>query len=327
MGSDAATSVTNADARFHSVANAYAIGPALQPTVGSPNPMLPNVALSRRLADHLVPVAPAVEEGPRSLFNGVDLRGWEMAGPGTFVVCEGALQAHPGTDIGLLWCTTPTPPDFVLRCEWRCSAADDNSGVFVRFPCVHTMGFANPAYVAVQFGFEVQIDKAGSPDGLDLHRTGAIYGESDQASHLRPALPPGQWNTYEIQVQDQTYVVFLNGAQVTRFDNHHPGRGEPSKPNAPSFIGLQTHTGHVAFRNIQLRSALTTPTPGWRRLRSARRGARRAHGAGRRRQSYAHPRALPGRHGRLGAPRRSAVRSSPPRQSPVTNVDRLGRRS
>ena len=254
MGSDPATSVTDADARFHSVANAYAIGPALQPTVGSPNPMLINVALARRLADHLVPVAPSAEEGPRTLFNGVDLRGWEMAGPGTFDVCDGTLQARPGADIGLLWCTTPTPPDFVLRCEWRCSAPDDNSGVFVRFPCVHTMGYGNPAWAAVQFGFEVQIDEAGSPDGLDIHRTGAIYGERNQTSHLRPALPPGQWNTYEIRVEDQTHTVTLNGEQVTRFDNPHPGRGEPSKPNAPSFIGLQAHTGTVAFRNIQLQA-------------------------------------------------------------------------
>ncbi len=252
MGSDPATSVTNEDARFHGVVNAYAVGPALQPTVGSPNPMLPNIALGRRLADHLVPVAPSPAEGPRRLFNGVDLDGWEMAGRGRFVVANATLQTIPDGDLGLLWSTTPTPSDFVLRCEWRCSRADDNSGVFVRFPNSNSKGYDNPAYVGVHFGFEVQIDDLGSPDGADIHRTGAIYGEPDQVLSLRPALPIGQWNTYEIRVEGHSYTVCLNGTQVSRFDNQHAGRGLESKPNAPSFVGLQVHTGSVAFRNIEL---------------------------------------------------------------------------
>src|SRR4029453_10349364 len=40
MGTNANTSVTNEEARFHHVANAYVAGPALFPTIGSPNPML-----------------------------------------------------------------------------------------------------------------------------------------------------------------------------------------------------------------------------------------------------------------------------------------------
>ena len=72
MGDSPANSVTDADARFHNIANAYAVGPAVQPTIGSPNPMLTGVALAHRLADHLVPVAATLGEGPRTLFNGVD---------------------------------------------------------------------------------------------------------------------------------------------------------------------------------------------------------------------------------------------------------------
>jgi hypothetical protein len=48
----------------------------------------------------------------------------------------------------------------------------------------------------------------------------------------------------------QTYTVELNGIQVTQFTNPYADRGVPSRPDAPSFIGLQTHTGIVAFRNI-----------------------------------------------------------------------------
>jgi Domain of Unknown Function (DUF1080)/GMC oxidoreductase len=254
MGDDPAASVTDSNARFHDVANAYALGPTLQPTVGSPNPMLTSIALGRRLASHLVPLAPRVGEGPRSLFNGQDLEGWEMAGQGSFVIANGVLQAAPGGDLGLLWSTTPTPPDFVLRCEWRQSQANDNSGVFVRFPNPNSKGYNNTAYVGVHFGFEVQIDETGAPDGANQHRTGAIYGEPNQAFDLQPALPVGQWNSYEIRVQGQTYTVQLNGVQVTQFNNPHAGRGLPSRPDAPSFLGLQAHTGAVAFRNLQMQA-------------------------------------------------------------------------
>jgi hypothetical protein len=134
----------------------------------------------------------------------------------------------------------------------RLSPPDDNSGVFVRFPNPNSKGYDNPAYVAVHFGFEVQIDETGAPDGAPQHRTGAIYDEPNQAFALQPALPVGQWNSYEIRVQADTYTVQLNGIQVTEFTNPHADRGVPSRPDAPRFIGMQAHTGVVAFRNIEI---------------------------------------------------------------------------
>lgn len=252
MGDDPNGSVTNSDGRFHDVDNAYALGPTLQPTVGSPNPMLTSIALGRRLADHLVPLAPRPGDPPRALFNGQNLDGWETAGQGIFTVSNGALEASGGAGLGLLWSTTPTPADFILRCQWRQTNATDNSGVFVRFPIPNSKGYSNPAYVAVHFGFEAQIDGTGAPDGASQHSTGAIYGEPNQTFNLQPALPVGQWNDYECRVQGQTYTILLNGAQVTQFNNPNAGRGLPSRLDAPSFVGLQAHTGTVAFRNIEL---------------------------------------------------------------------------
>ena len=89
---------------------------------------------------------------------------------------------------------------------------------------------------------------------------GRDLGEAEVAEGawwVLDALPVGQWNAYEIRVdgpQSQTYTVLLNGAQVTQFNNPHAGRGLPSRPDAPSFIGLQAHTGNVAFRNIELQA-------------------------------------------------------------------------
>jgi hypothetical protein len=193
-----------------------------------------------------------------SLFDGVSLGGWAMAGEGKFVAVDGNLSAVPsGSGIGLLWNTTPTPADFELRLEWRRTADDDNSGVFVRFPDPNSKGYMNTAWVGVNFGFEVQIDDAGQPDGAAMHRTGAIYNQPVQAFNLQPSLPVGEWNGYVIRVQGQTYTVELNGVQVTQFvfsgDPAVPDRGLPGTAAQPRFIGVQAHTGLVSFRNVGIR--------------------------------------------------------------------------
>jgi hypothetical protein len=195
--------------------------------------------------------------GSSSLFDGVSLAGWQMAGDGKFVAVDGNLTSLPGCGgIGLLWNTTPTPPDFVLKLAFRRTADDDNSGVFVRFPDPGSKGFDNTAWVGVRFGFEVQIDETGRPDHAPQHLTGAIYDQPDQQFSLMPSLPAGQWNAYEIRVQGQTYTVLLNGTQVTRFvfdgDPSWPDRGLPSTASEPRFIGLQAETGMVSFRDIEI---------------------------------------------------------------------------
>jgi choline dehydrogenase-like flavoprotein len=53
MGEDPATSVTDPVGRFHHVANAYACDQSIFPTVGSVNPVLTGLTLTRRLAEHL----------------------------------------------------------------------------------------------------------------------------------------------------------------------------------------------------------------------------------------------------------------------------------
>jgi hypothetical protein len=268
MGDDPNNSVTDRSARFHRVPNLYVAGPALFPTVGSPNPMLTGTALARRLADHLA--APFIAQaGFTSLFDGASLQGWQMStirnqpghdDPGHFVVTNGALVAVPGSDIGLLWHTQPTPPDFVLRLEWRRWQEDANSGVFLRFPDPESRNYDNSAFVAVDFGFEVQIDQLAAPDGAAIHKTAAIYGfQGPNNPNALPVNPIGEWNAFEIQVQGQNYTVTLNGVPVTAFvfaagsDALHPDRGLPSTNAVPRFIGLQTHTRRVAFRNIELK--------------------------------------------------------------------------
>jgi choline dehydrogenase-like flavoprotein len=276
MGVSPAQSVTTPNGRFHQVVNAYAVGPALLPTMGSPNPMLSGVALARRLAEHLVsPLAvPALAPGFIWLFDGsqASLANWQQAGPGGFDYDpnEQVTTARPGNDIGLLFYTVKGFSNFTLRLQFRLDSRTDNSGVFVRFRdprqgpppgLVDPRIAGNPALLAVDTGFEIQIDEAAQPDQLDKHRTGAVYSidpgpaPGQQAYARGSALQPGEWNDYELQVAGDTYTVLLNGSQTTSFTNTDAQRGVPASQDANSgFIGLQTHTGAVAFRAIQIKA-------------------------------------------------------------------------
>lgn len=246
----AGSSVTNADGRFHHVDNAYVAGPALFPQMGSANPSLTATALARKTATEVVKqftVAPSTTF--KSLFNGT-LAGWQMAGSGGFNIFGNVLESFGG--IGLLWYTREEFENFILRLEWRASSPTDNSGVFIGFPSLNSSDPANDWQLAVDRGYEVQIDDTGfNPDTQQfndpLHQTGAIY--TFAASSRIASKPVGQWNLYEIEASSTNIKVTLNGELVTDFvtDGSRPKRGH---------IGLQNHHGGsaVQFRNIQIRS-------------------------------------------------------------------------
>jgi len=276
MGEDPTSSVTDEWGRFHEASNLYAIGPAVLPTLGSPNPMLSGVALARRTGDHLVaPSAPpAPEAGFRYLFDGAEktFAQWQKVGGGAFALIDGAIvtQTDPAGELGLIFYARQAFTDFILRLQFRTGSPTDNSGVFVRSRdprqpvpdrnqpgVLHT--YNNKHWVAVDTGFEVQIDDTAGPDGQDKHRTGAIYAidlgaqAGQQSYHRPPPLVPGQWNDYEIEVRGNTYTVRLNGAVTTAFTNTDGFRGKPNAADpASGFLGLQTHTGRIAFRNIRI---------------------------------------------------------------------------
>ncbi len=274
MGTDPTRSVTTPDGRFHNVVNAYALGPALLPTVGSPGPMLSGVALARRLGDHLVaPLPPPdLEDGFEWLFDGTaaTFGHWLQAGPGSMFLDEDErlVTARPGSDIGLWFFGDRGFADFVLRLQFRIEAQSDNTGVFVRFrdprsappDPVDPWLRANPARIAVHTGFEVQVDDLARDDGADCCRTGALYdiattGESATQTYSRgSALQPGAWNDYEITVSGDSYAVRLNDHVTSVYANPDPARGVSADQDASSgFIGLQQHTGNVSFRAVRIR--------------------------------------------------------------------------
>ncbi|MDQ4072804.1 MAG: DUF1080 domain-containing protein [Thermoproteota archaeon] len=180
-----------------------------------------------------------------NLFDGT-LNGWRMAGKGGFKVIfeEGPQQVRPYLKtyggMGLLWYCTKMFRDFVLRLEWKVCRMADNSGIFVRFsdpqdePCI-----------AVNTGYEIQIDDVGQPDGNPIHMTGAIY--SFKAPAKITSKPVGEWNRIIINVMGQRYTIIINNDTVVKdFVGNRLREG---------YIGLQNHDEQsiVCFRNIMIK--------------------------------------------------------------------------
>ena len=163
-----------------------------------------------------------------------------MAGRSKFLIIreEGALQSEAG--MGLLWYTEKIYHNFILELDWKVNHKADNSGVFVRFPYPD-----NDPMIAVNNGYEIQIDDLAMPDGNPLHLTGAIYGFSPASKEI-VSKQVGQWNTFEIQVIDQKYTVILNDNIVTELVGNRPLVG---------YIGLQNHDSKskVSFRSIRIK--------------------------------------------------------------------------
>lgn len=172
------------------------------------------------------------KDGWRTLFDGKSLDGWTMSGPGKFDVKDGELLTDGG--MGLLWFSALELGDFEFECEWAMTKADDNSGVFVRFPMPRT------PWDAVNQGYEIQICDAADAK----HSTGSVY--SFQAPTKKASKPIGEWNRYRIRVRGQHYEVTLNDEVVCTYDGNRSTRG---------YVGLQNHSAGqvVRFRNLRVR--------------------------------------------------------------------------
>jgi hypothetical protein len=169
---------------------------------------------------------------PVVLWDGGSTGSWRQAGPGEFVVEDGALLAKGG--MGLFWYAEQSFSDFLLELEWRVEDADDNSGVFVRFPAP-----GDDPWVAVHAGYEIQIcDSAPAK-----HNTGSVYSFREP-THV-PTRPPGQWNRLAVRAVGQEYAVYVNGEEVCTYTGDRELEG---------YIGLQNHDdgSPVRYRNLRV---------------------------------------------------------------------------
>ena len=85
------------------------------------------------------------------------------------------------------------------------------------------VGFPDPGtdpWVAVDHGYEIQIDATDDPDST----TGAVYNfqAADTAARDAALKPPGEWNGYELRVEGKRIRVYLNGTLINDFTSTVP---------------------------------------------------------------------------------------------------------
>jgi len=181
------------------------------------------------------------------LYNGKDMTGWKMVGPGRFVIEEGMLKTEGG--MGLLYYTGKPFGNTTIRVVFKTASERANSGVFIRLP-----EQPNDPWYGVHNGYEVQIDAAGD----EWHCTGAIYSLSKVTERTQK----DGWNTMEIELKGQVTKVSLNGKVINTFrgDQTVPPRkawSEPVRGPRPDvgYIGLQNHDEKsvVYFKEVSVK--------------------------------------------------------------------------
>ncbi len=173
---------------------------------------------------------------PIPLFNGKDLTGWKMAGPGTTVwKVEDRSLVSPGNGPELI--NASSFEDFKLHVEFNC-AANSNSGVYLRGR------------------YEVQIE-TDSIEEPPSHHLGGVYGFLAAS----PELPrkPGEWQSFDITLIGRWVTVVQNGQTI--IDHKEipgiTGGALDSHEELPGPVYLQgSEKGHVAYRSIVITPAV-----------------------------------------------------------------------
>jgi hypothetical protein len=172
---------------------------------------------------------------PIPLFNGKDLGGWKMNGPGTTVwkVDNGNLIT-PGNGPELI--NDSKFENFKLHVEFKADA-NSNSGVYLRG----------------RYEIQVETDSAEEPPS---HHTGGVYGFLAPA----PELPckPGEWQSFDITLIGRWIIVVQNGQTI--IDHKEipgiTGGALDSHEELPGPIYLQgSEKGHVSYRSIVITPA------------------------------------------------------------------------
>ena len=191
---------------------------------------------------------PVSSDDFKSLFNGKDLSGWTKIGlkKEVWSVKNGQIimQGEGGGWLG----SNEEYSDFEFQTEFQLSS-DSNSGIYLRAP-------ADTSHIS-RTGMEIQLLDDFHPKYAKVQpwqRTGSIYHvAAAKTGFLKPV---GEWNTIAIQAVGPHVVIKLNGETVVDdlIDKHpelnqeHTGLARKS-----GRIGLQSHNGRVAFRNIQMK--------------------------------------------------------------------------
>ncbi|MFM7108668.1 MAG: DUF1080 domain-containing protein [Planctomycetaceae bacterium] len=176
--------------------------------------------------------AAAPPAGNPPIFNGRDLAGWKVVGAPYWRVVDGAIvgesDAHKK---GSMLYTEAAYGDCVVEADVR-FAGEIDSGIMVRKP-----------ELQVQIGVSRSL-KRDMTCSFYVGQGG--YPEEARAPRAAELLEPGEWNRIRIEARGDTFTVWLNGEQVSRYTT--------TAHRDPAPIGLQVHAGlamKVEFRDVR----------------------------------------------------------------------------
>ena len=173
-----------------------------------------------------------------TLFNGIDLSGWNVHGTELWYVEDGLLVCESGPEEKYGYLSTEKYyDDFILTLEFK-QEANGNSGVFFRSTLEGTK----------ISGWQVEV----APPGKN---SGGIYESYGRGWLIKPkpekdkALKMGDWNKMKIKVEGDKVITWINGTQMISLTDQKLGDGKGS-------IALQIHSGggiKVKWRNLKVR--------------------------------------------------------------------------
>lgn len=174
--------------------------------------------------------AAAASPSLEPIFNGRDLSGWRVPAGAFWRVEDGVLVGENDSAMkGSMLFTEREYGDAVFETECR-FAGEIDSGIMLRRP-----------EVQVQIG----VSRSLKRDMTCSFYTGS-YPEEARAPRAGELLKPNDWNLIRVEARGDTFTVWLNGEQVSRYSS--------ARHAAPAPIGLQIHAGlpmKVEFRSIR----------------------------------------------------------------------------
>lgn len=174
----------------------------------------------------------AAEPQPSPIFNGRDLTGWKVVGAPYWRVVDGVIVGESDAEKkGSMLYTEQAYGDCVVEAEVRFSGEID-SGIMVRRP---------------ELQLQIGVSRSLKRDMTCSFYVGkGGYPEEGRASRAAELLKPGDWNRIRLDARGDTFTVWLNGEQVSRYTTAAHREAGP--------IGLQIHAGvqmKVEFRDVR----------------------------------------------------------------------------
>ena len=186
----------------------------------------------------LLYLAASINAQKATLFNGIDLNGWNVHGTELWYVEDGLLVCESGPEEKYGYLSTEKYyDDFILTLEFK-QEANGNSGIFFRSTLEGTK----------ISGWQVEV----APPGKN---SGGIYESYGRDWLIKPkpekdkALKMGDWNKMKIKVEGDKVITWINGTRMISLTDKKLGDGKGS-------IALQIHSGggiKVKWRNIKVR--------------------------------------------------------------------------